>query len=285
MTETLLRFDIQHTDRHTCHYTLTNFKIAPTSLGTKTRIDMPPAKNNGRRTAAAPATEGFPPIPMDTTDPTFNDGAQDIPQNVKSAFLPYLALGFTVAPQTRLSPNSGLYALMDSFDAARKALNIGKDRTSESGNIVATTITQWKAWFNGKDYERLVWEDEYNSDGTRDWEEVKEQSELDFILQMRKDTDTLTPKQLSFVLQLANKEFGTSFQLGVIIEGFRGRINPGTGELEEEWLQKTKLELYPSKLSSNPVLVSIVTSDLLGRLTPSSGSIIPTLMRNKSLMV
>jgi len=186
--------------------------------------------NNGESSASKRLKS---PIPMDITD------------NIKGLFLPYLALGFTVQQTDFKKPNkSGYQALRCGFYAALEGLSL-----SHSKETLWDTDENWQNMLQSEEYKKTV----------RTSESLLEDDEEDELVLQRwcDDSWSLDSEQLSYLLMVANQHHGTNFQLGMITEGFRGRIDPETKEYDDEYLLPTAIRVVHHGTTNAPVVVSL----------------------------
>lgn len=105
-------------------------------------------------------TGKFYPVPLDPKAEV--EVGREEGENVFGTLLPYLLMGFLPTHQGDAGSQSGLYALMTSFNAARRALQMidedEDDDSSESGDQVNmdTNISQWQKWFESTTYKDIL---------------------------------------------------------------------------------------------------------------------------------
>lgn len=195
----------------------------------------------------------YPPVHMDFR--AFGDlEVYDTPKQVdeiEKTLLPYLAMGFTIQnPKSRSAPKYGFEALRCSFNAARKALKLG-DNELEGWN----SNDKWYQKFKGEGYKSIIKNQAMGLDDDYDFNHPTAESEREVVGEWCDDKKFLKAKQLRYLLELANTEYGMEFQLGCIVEGFRGRKDPETGEYDPDFLQPTTIGVQPRRLTGGRVVV------------------------------
>lgn len=182
---------------------------------------------------ALPSTSNDEPLHMKQLDDrildipvpfTFQDAAADNTQ-VQDALLPYFALGFIpVSTEGAKTHECGLYALMTSYNAARKLFesrNSGdsdEDDLAGSNALQETDFHQWKKMLHGNRYKKACTQllnEFHNANGTADDDGA-------MFADMQQKTN-LGADALSVLLRMANEQFGTNYRLGIIKEGWRGK--------------------------------------------------------------
>lgn len=136
---------------------------------------------------------------------------------LRETLLPYFALEFfpvnTGGGQTL---ECGLFALATSFDAAR---NEFRDRATTPA-YPPIPIAQWKKWFHSLAYADACVAHVKSEPELYGWSKDSEGEILSELL-ARTNLDVLA---MSIVLDIANAECGTHFQLGVVHAGWRGKL-------------------------------------------------------------
>lgn len=129
-------------------------------------------------------------------------------ERFEDTFLPYLALDFAPADTPDRGNQCGLYALMGSFNAAMRAF-----RNPDDPPFQTTTIEYWRGIGDGAAYQdkvdtRLTFLMNSLGDAGYNHQAV--------LLNARSNYDK---SALNLILEVANEEHGTHFQLGIITAG------------------------------------------------------------------
>jgi hypothetical protein len=208
------------------------------------------ANDNDNDTVSPPR---YPPVYMDfraVGDLEEYDTPNQVDE-IEKTLLPYLAMGFTIQnPKSRSAPKYGFEALRCSFNAVRSALKLGNNEL-EGWN----TNDKWYKKFKGEGYKSIIKDQAMGLDDDYDFNHQTAESEREVLGEWCDDKKFLKAKQLRYLLEFANTEYGTEFQLGYIMEGFRGRNDSETGVYDPDFLQPTTISVQPRRLTGGPLVV------------------------------
>lgn len=180
-------------------------------------------------------------------------------QNALQSLLPYLAMGFgMVHTEGRGNHTGALHALRKSFNAAQRKIYDKEGITPD-----------WRDYME----EPLYGFEDVVKEHVRKLGHLSSSDERSRIegLMRQPRSQNINTEQLLCLLEVANTQSNTSFQLGIIRNGFTGRYDANTDAFDPMYVQETELVLPGGKMRNRPVLVSSIDPIFLIFSNPFGG--------------